>query len=234
VFVQEGITDSVAGFLRSGGQGKEAKYDFLQLNHLRLQSWQNWYNSLDNQNIFRLQDLINCAHYGDVRRVCYERLEEIGYKSKRGLPNRFVAQQIAMGIYYATACQTSYFFHYYKEGGSYVYREKWWKFLKEDYTGELVLESHNNLKPAIDAFKKTFGINSDKDWETINEKFVKYTLNLTPENVGKGADSGEIPTGEPEKPGESDGQDTINPEARQLPEGAQQSANRREDEALVP
>jgi hypothetical protein len=134
--------------------------------------------------------------------------------------------QVAMGLFYPTACQASYFFHHYQEGGKYVYRDKWWEYLKLDYTGELELPSYFNTTKSVDAFKRVFNIKSDADWDALDKKFVDYILQLTPEDVGKGI---ELPTEEPP----SEENRSINPEARQLPEGAQQSANRREEEALA-
>ncbi len=224
VLVQEGITDSVAGFLRTGGQGRDANYEFLQVNHVRLRSWQAYYRNLNQNNVFRIQDMLECLHYGHVRSVAVRRLSQLD--TKHPMPAQILGQQIGMGLYYATACQASYFFINFEEGGSYPYRDKWWNFLKLDYTGQIPIKSYSDPTPGIDAFKRTFGIRSDADWDTLNQKFINYTLNLQFDGSVRGGDTGEIPD---TQPGNGGSQDSVNPQARQLPKSAKQHAMRRED-----
>ncbi len=223
ILVQEGITDSVSGFVRSGGKGRDAKYEFLQLNHLRLQSWQRNYESMSNRNIFRLQDLLKCGSYSALVYLGCDRLRELGIPVPPGAEGRF--QGPLMGLYYATACQMSYFFQYYKEGSKYPYRDAWWEFLGKDYKGEIKLTSYDTT-PGVNAFKQVFGIKTDADWDAINKKFEDYTKNLKSENVGKGADEGELPkTVLPSEvlPGNR------HPGAGNA-RGTEQNANRREEE----
>lgn len=184
ILVQEGITDAIAGFKRGGGEGRDATYEFLHLNHLRLRSWQTIYGWLNNQSLFRIQDMLESGSYTALHYVGARRLGEI---DREGIDPRrlFQTQMNLMGLYYAAACQANYFFHHYREGGNYPYRDKWWEFLKRDYTGKLVLTSFDT-DPATKVFKEIFGINSDADWEALNRKFVEYTAKLTPENVGSG------------------------------------------------
>lgn len=190
VLVQEGITDSVAGFQRGGGEGIRATYTFLELNHLRLQSLQGSYKQLNNRMIYRIQDLIRARHYGQCQMIGLERLEALGVQFR----SQQHVQQLAgycLGQYYAAACQASYFFHHYQQGGRYVYRQAWWDFLKKDYTGQIVLESYDDTKGER-AFKEAFGITKDADWEKLEKEYVDFTMALDPDDVGKGSDSGKL------------------------------------------
>jgi hypothetical protein len=213
VLVQEGITDSVSGFVRSGGEGRDAKYEFLKLNHLRLRDWQNTYRRLNNKNVFRIQDMLSCAHYGDVDRVGVQRVADLGNPIP---PNH--ARGMARGLYYAAACQASYFFTHYQENGKFPYKDKWWEFLKLDYTGKIDIKSYYDITPGIDTFKKVFGIKNDADWEALNKKFVDYTLNLTPENVGKGFEEPPPEDPAPEDTPSEDEEGTIGPAWRWIPD----------------
>jgi hypothetical protein len=141
LLIQEGITDSVAGFIRGGGAGRDATYEFLQLNHLRLQNWQQLYHGImGGHNPFPIKDMLECTVYPQLIGKLRERMTAVGSK----FPLSRVNLQVAMGLFYPTACQASYFFHHYQEGGKYVYRDKWWEYLKLDYTGELELPSYFN------------------------------------------------------------------------------------------
>lgn len=177
ILVQEGLTDSVAGFTRQG-EGGSATYKFLELNHLRLRSFQGLYKQLGERTIFRIKDMLECRSYGQCAQVAFRRALEMG-----GLnPNAVV--QSATGIFYPTACTCSYFFHHYKEGGKYVYRDKWWDYIRSDYTGETTLASFADSR-GINKFKEIFEIRSDADFEELNQKWLDYTLSLDPEDVGK-------------------------------------------------
>ena len=109
-----------------------------------------------------------------------------------------------LGLYYAAGCQASYFFNEYKEGGKYVYRDKWWTYLRKDYTGEITHEGVNP-EPGIKAFKEVFGIKTDKDWDAMEKAFVEFTLALKPEDVGRGADEGRLEDGGNEGGGDEGG-----------------------------
>lgn len=221
ILVQEGITDSVAGFVREG-QGRNSKYKFLEQNHLRLKSWQSNYASLNNRNVFRIQELLKSGSYVALVYVGCDRLREFGINVPHGGEGRF--QGPLMGLYYATACQMSYFFHHYKEGGKYLYRDKWWEFLGMDYKGEIVLTSFDTT-PGTEAFKKVFGIKSEADWEAINKKFEAYTKDLKPEDVGKGFEDGEVGKSNSIEP-------DFTPPWAQPGQGTKQHGMRREEEAV--
>ncbi|MBK9974576.1 MAG: hypothetical protein IPP14_07360 [Planctomycetes bacterium] len=182
ILVQEGLTDSVSGFTRGGGQGREATYEFLQLNHLRLRDLQGINtNIMKGKYLYRIRDMIECRNYGQVQQKAWDRWQEL--KMPRANPN-WVAQSLGMGCYYAGTCQASYFFNNYMENGKYPYKEKWWEWIAKDYKGELLLKSHGD-DSAIAAFKKHFGISSDADWDALDKKYETYTNNLKPEDVGK-------------------------------------------------
>lgn len=183
ILVQEGLTDSISGFTRSGGEGRDAKYEFLTQNHLRLKDWQAFYQRLGNKMLFRIQDMIECRNYPQCQQKAVDRWQQLGLKFQSQAHVNWVAQ-MGLGLFYASACQASYFFNTYREGGSYPYREKWWAFIAKDYKGEIQLKSWSDTA-AIDAFKKDFGIKSDKDWEALEKKFEEYTTKLKPEDVGK-------------------------------------------------
>lgn len=189
VLVQEGITDSVAGFKRGGGEGRNATYTFMELNHLRLGSWQGSYKQLGNKTLYRIQDMIRARHYGQCVMIGFERLQEFGI----AVTNRNAGQLqgYCLGQYYASACQASYFFHQYKRGGDYPYRKKWWDFLRKDYTGEITLTSYDDAG-AERAFKAVFGLSSTSDWDKIEKEYVDFTLALRADDVGKGGSSGSL------------------------------------------
>ncbi|MCB9933125.1 MAG: hypothetical protein H6841_06875 [Planctomycetes bacterium] len=180
ILVQEGLTDSVSGFKREG-DGANATYEFFELNHLRLQEFQAVYKILGNEPLYRIRDTIECRHYGQVRAKAQER-----WLDRKWKVHPMWINQISMSIYYASACQTSYFFQFYKEGGKYPYRDKWWDFVGMDYKGEIDLNSYDD-NSGIAKFKEVFGIKSDKDWDDMEKKWLEYTMDLSPENVGKGA-----------------------------------------------
>jgi hypothetical protein len=176
VLIQEGLTDSVSGFIREG-DGRNAKYQVFELNHLRLDEFKSHYKMLGDRVLFRIRDTIKCRHYGQCEAVARDRAIELGL-------NPLLAMQNALGLYYPTVCMISYFFQNYKENGRYVYRDKWWEFIELDYTGTLQLTSYADNR-GIGKFKEMFGIKTDQDWDDIEKKFLDYTMALTPENVGK-------------------------------------------------
>jgi hypothetical protein len=178
ILVQEGLTDSVSGFSREG-TGSDATYKFLQLNHLRLRDFQFVYKLLKNNLLYRIRDTIECRHYGQCTQKAFERAREL----KLPVNPRWL-QGNALGIYYPTVCQISYFFQYYKVGGDYPYRDKWWKYIGMDYKGEIGCADWNDNR-GITKFKEVFGIKDDKDWDALDKKFLDFTLALKPENVGK-------------------------------------------------
>ncbi|MCC6465880.1 MAG: hypothetical protein IT463_11120 [Planctomycetes bacterium] len=203
VLVQEGITDSMSGFRRTG-EGRNAKYEFLKQNHLRLKSWQSIYEQVGKKNIYRIQDMIQCTHYGQCQQVGVQRLASLGIARPRSQEHAMQLGGFCLGLYYAAGCQASYFFNEYKEGGKYVYRDKWWTYLRKDYTGEITHEGVNP-EPGIKAFKEVFGIKTDKDWDAMEKAFVEFTLALKPEDVGRGADEGRLEDGGDEGGGDEGG-----------------------------
>lgn len=219
ILVQEGITDAVSGFIREG-QGKDAKYKFLELNHLRLRHWQSQYKGIGNRNIYRIQDLLGATSYPEAMYTGLDRLQELKIPVRD--PNS-TAQQL-LGLYYATACQMNFFFHHYKEGGKPVYRDKWWDYLGKDYKGEIVLTRYDK-SVGTDVFKKVFGIKSDADWETINKQFEEFTKDLKPQDVGKGFEEGFIMPGGIIQPDRA-------PPRAQPGNGTEQQGMRRDDEVL--
>ncbi|MBX3474993.1 MAG: hypothetical protein KF754_11470 [Planctomycetes bacterium] len=185
ILVQEGLTDSISGFTRSGGDGRDAKYQFLTQNHLRLKDWQGFYERIGKKMLFRIQDMVECRNYGQCQQKAVDRWQQLGLRFQSQAHVNWVAQ-VGLGMFYASSCQASYFFETYQEGGKYIYRDKWWQFVAKDYKGEIQLSSFSDTK-AIDAFKQMFGIKTDKDWEALDKKFEDYTVKLKPENVGRSA-----------------------------------------------
>ncbi|MBE7490779.1 MAG: hypothetical protein HS108_03295 [Planctomycetes bacterium] len=195
VLVQEGLTDSVSGFTRTGGEGRDATYEFLTQNHLRLKDWQEFYKQIGNKMLFRIRDMLECRHYGQCRLKALVRWQELKLPIRsQGHANAIA--QFGLGLYYASACQASYFFVHYREGGKYPYRDLWWQYLAKDYKGEIQLKSYDDNR-AVDEFKKMFGIKSDKDWDALDKKFEDFTVALKPENVGRSGG----PTGGPDDAG---------------------------------
>lgn len=184
ILVQEGLTDSISGFERQG-DGRAATYQFLTQNHLRLKEWQGFYNQIGKKVMLRIRDMIECRHYGQCMQKFLDRWIELKMPV-RSRQHANAIGQFGLGYFYASACQASYFFQTYKEGGKYPYREKWWEFLAKDYKGEIQLKSYEDTR-AIDEFKKLFGIKSDKDWDALEKKFEDYTVNLKPQDVGRSA-----------------------------------------------
>jgi hypothetical protein len=183
---------------------------------------------LGNKPLFRIRDTVECRHYGQVRQKGMERAIE----EKMKVNPVAVANNVAMSLYYATTCQISYFFNYYKEGSKYPYRDTWWEFIGLDYNGKIDLTSYDD-NSGIKKFKEMFGIKTDKDWDDLEKKFMDYTMALTPENVGKGAaevkksdveDEGSIRPGIPSIPG-------IGQDQNEMP--ALPSREREDEEALV-
>ncbi|MCB9896294.1 MAG: hypothetical protein H6839_17830 [Planctomycetes bacterium] len=179
ILVQEGLTDSVSGFSRDG-DGADATYEFLQLNHIRLRDFQHIYELLGKNLLYRVRDALDCRHYGQCVGKAMERVIEMKLKV-----NPLWVQQVALGIYYPTVCQMSYFFQYYKEGGKYPYRDKWWDYLGKSYKGEIKTSNWGD-NTGIVKFKEIFGIKNDEDWDALDKKFLDFTINLKPEDVGKG------------------------------------------------
>ncbi|MDH5642382.1 MAG: hypothetical protein OEY28_13920, partial [Nitrospira sp.] len=193
ILVQEGITDSVAGFERDDS-GTVPKYDFLKLNHIRLRDFKAVCKGMKDKLLFRPRDMIKCMHYGQCSQVGFERWKELELDPLRGM---FLAQQGAfVSWFYAFACQGSYFFHNFEKDGKYIYRDKWWEFLKRDYTGEIDKSGYENTD-TIKVFKEVFGISSDSQWDEMDAHFVEFTMALTAEDVGG-------PTAEPEVEGDGE------------------------------
>ena len=182
ILVQEGLCDSVSGFVREG-EGKNAKYMLMTLNHLRLKDHKAIYKILGDKELFRIRDAVECRNYGQVRQKAVDRARAEGFKV-----NINWLLQVSMGAYYAAACQMSYFFHNYKEGGKYPYRDMWWEFVGMDYRGKINLTSHSDNR-GISKFKEIFKIKSDSDWEDIESKFTEYTMDLKEEDVGSGGEA---------------------------------------------
>lgn len=179
ILVQEGLTDSVSGFVREG-EGKNAKYKLMTLNHLRLSDHKAIYKILGNKELYRIRDAVECRNYNQVRQKAFERARDEQFKV-----NANWLLNVSMGAYYAAACQMSYFFQNYKEGGKYPYRDKWWEYIGMDYQGKISLTSHADNR-GVSEFKKVFGISSDSDWDAIEKKFVEFTMDLKEEDVGSG------------------------------------------------
>ncbi len=173
VFVQEGLTDSVAGFEKEG-DGANAKYHFLMHNRVRIPDWQRTYQQLDNNNLFRIHELLRCVHYGHFGPVGHSSWKRLGLDKKKG---GYPDPQNYFGLYYAAACQASAFFYHYKENGSHKYRDQWLAYLKMDYSGA-VDRGEYTPEPGIKAFKEAFGIKSDADMDKIEAELVKWTLTL--------------------------------------------------------
>jgi predicted RNA-binding Zn-ribbon protein involved in translation (DUF1610 family) len=182
ILVQEGLTDSVSGFTRDG-EGIKSTYSFLELNHLRLSDFQQVYKMLGSKPMFRIRDTIECRSYPQVQRKSFDR-----WQAEKWRVNPQWVVNVSMGVYYATVCQISYFFQYYKEGSKYPYRDAWWKFIGMDYKGEILLSSYDDTK-GIAKFKEVFGIKSDKDWDDLEKKWLDFTMGLSPENVGRGGET---------------------------------------------
>lgn len=222
ILVQEGLCDSVSGFVREG-EGKNAKYKLMTLNHLRLSDHKAIYKILGNKELFRIRDAVECRNYTQVVYKAIDRARTEKFKV-----NMAWLQNVAMGAYYAAACQMSYFFQNYKEGGKYPYRDKWWEYVGLDYQGKINLTSHSDNR-GVSKFKEVFGISSDKDWEEIEQKFVDFTMDLEEEDVGTGGGKIEEESVAPgiQPPPPYDGS--------YQPEGGKEAAlpSREEEEALV-
>jgi hypothetical protein len=229
ILVQEGLTDSVSGFTRGGGEGRKATYEFLQLNHLRLSDFKAVYEILGKKELYRIRDTLECRHYGQCTQKAFERMATEKFKV-----NPLWLNQVAVGVYYATACQISYFFENYKDGSKYPYRDKWWEYIGLDYQGKMNLKGYDD-NSAVTKFKDVFGIKSDKDWDDMEKKFLEFTLELEAEDVGKG---GADLKGDDAK---KEGDDTVNPGIPPMPgfgqDGSQMPAlpgrEREEEAALV-
>lgn len=173
VFIQEGLTDSVAGFIKEG-DGEGADYKFLKYNRVRINDWNQIYNMCEKQNLFSFQDLLRCVHYGHFGPVGASAWKRLGLDRKKGgYPN----PQLYFGVYYAAACQASAFLFHYKENGTLKYREKWMKYVKMNYAGEVKLTDYSP-EPGIKAFKEVFDLKSDADFDKLNAELVKWTLEL--------------------------------------------------------
>jgi hypothetical protein len=178
LLVQEGITDAVAGHTREG-TGKEARYEFLQRHPLRLRSWHAMYASFEDRNLFRIQDLLEVMRHPDLIDVGARRFMDVGIV-ETGAHAQVVAQQnhgMLLALYYATACKAAWFFHHYDDG---KYREQWWEYLRMAYTGEIDVSGWNP-EPGVRAFAKVFELNSDEDWQRLNDEFTACLLKLATE-----------------------------------------------------
>jgi hypothetical protein len=203
ILVQEGLTDFVAGFSRGGGEGHSATYEFMQVNHLRLRDMKFFHQRFTkNQFLYRIQDMVDCRHYGQCIGKGIDRWRELKLAmpaNPRAVGSFAFLQSNCLGQYYATAALAAYFFHYYEEGGAHPYRAKWWDFVGKDYKDEIKMDSQVT-QIGVEAFKQTFGISTDADWDAIQKKFEKFTETLTAQDVGKSGGP-EIPDGEGEGEG---------------------------------
>lgn len=194
ILVQEGLTDCIAGFRRTGGEGHDAKYEFMQLNHLRLKQLQGFQSRFTkNQHLFRIQDMVECRNYGHCMNKALQRWRDL----KLPLRDPTWIAQNGFGLYYAAATQAAYFFQYYEEGGKHIYRDKWWDFLGKDYRKDFKMASHDT-NVGVEAFKQTFGITDQAGWDDMQTKYEAFVGALKPEDVGKGGE--ELP---PENEGEA-------------------------------
>jgi hypothetical protein len=207
ILVQEGLTDHVAGFTRTG-EGATAQYEFLGRNHLRLRDWKAIYRRLGNNNLFRFQDMLEVRSYGQIGNVVQKRVNELFVKRDQEAGTMQVdpvrinfAAQTAMGNYYATATMASYFLTNFRKDGRYPYRDKWWDYIGRDYKGHMTLRNFAD-NAAISDFAELFGMRTQEDWDRLNTEFVEFTLALEVEDVGSGGE--EIPE-EGEKPEDGNG-----------------------------
>jgi hypothetical protein len=90
-----------------------------------------------------------------------------------------------------------YFFQHYEVEGEHPYREKWWDFLRKEYTGDNALESYAD-ETAIATFKEVFEIEDDEDWDEIEKQWLEFILKLEPD------ESVTSPAGDIELPGDDD------------------------------
>ena len=177
VFIQEGLTDSVAGFSKKS-DAEDTEYHFLVSNQVRIKDWQGIYKNFENNNLFRIRDLLDCVHYGHFTSVGHRCWDRIGMRKKMGGYPR--DSGMYFGIYYAAACQASAFFFHYKENGTPKYRDKWMEYVKKNYTGAVELTDYSP-EPGIKMFKECFGIKSDDDFDKMEAELVKWTLQLQPD-----------------------------------------------------
>lgn len=171
ILVQEGLTDAVAGVVEVDGE-----FEFYALNHLRLKDFKAIYDVLGNKVIFRLRDLVECRNYSQVTFTAIDRA-----KSQKINVNMNWLQNVAVGAFFAAACQAAYFFHHYENDGEHPYRQQWWGFLKDEFQGKHRLDNFTG-KAGIDAFKKAFEIEEDADWDAIEKEFLEFTLALEAED----------------------------------------------------
>ena len=198
ILVQEGLTDCVAGFKRTGSQGRDARYELMKPNHLRLRDLQGFHRRFtEGKHLFRIRDMVECRSYGQCMAKAVDRWRELGIPFQpRGAGSINWVPQAGLGLYYAASCQAAYFFQYFEEGGKFPYRDKWWEFLGKDYRGEIKLPNFLS-DVGVEAFKQVFGMHSDADWDTMQKQYETFTDNLKPEDVGKsGGPSLDEPTEE--------------------------------------
>ncbi|MCC6149286.1 MAG: hypothetical protein IT461_03460 [Planctomycetes bacterium] len=174
LLIQEGLTDSIAGFAKKS-DAEDTEYYFIVNNRVRIKDWQGIYKQFDNNNIFRIRDLLDCVHYGHFTPVGNRGFERIGMRKKHGGYLRDYG-----AIYYAAACQASAFFYHYKVNGTLKYRDKWLDYVKKNYTGAIELTNFSP-EPGIKMFKECFGISKDEDFDKMEAELVKWTLELQPD-----------------------------------------------------
>lgn len=180
VLVQEGLTESIAAFKRTG-EGADAKYEFGAPNIGRIKDFFGIHDRFIGDFLFtRIENLLDIMTYGMINPVFRNRGVDCQDQIKDKNFVRFILPQLGMGLYYASACMAGYFFYHYEVDGDYVYRDVWWEYIRQDYTGELddvkKLYSAGYDHPGLvrGAFAKVFELKSDGDWDRLNDEFWEF------------------------------------------------------------
>ncbi|MHC4841251.1 MAG: zinc ribbon domain-containing protein [Planctomycetota bacterium] len=180
VLVQEGLTESIAAFKRTG-ESANATYEFAAPNVGRIGNFFSIHDMYVGDMLFtKIEDLVTVMHYGMIDPVFRNRAVAM----KDDLKNKnfafaFNGSGFGMSLYYAAACMAGYFFYHYEDGGEYPLRDKWWEYVEKDYNGDLadvkkITGGRVNPDKVVEAFEEVFELESEDDWQELNDLFWEY------------------------------------------------------------
>ena len=152
---QDWFGEGIAEFIGSTHLYADGRLEFLGVNVPRLKSMQQGAKALERQGQkyrkFPVEQLVSFGNYGEVR----------GW----GATTWSLNPDLVLLMFYEQSWAFTYFLNTYDNG---KYKERFDKFF------DLVLHRETGVSKGADAFKQSFRIRDEDDWEELNDAFHKF------------------------------------------------------------
>ncbi|MCF6228003.1 MAG: hypothetical protein L3J82_04940 [Planctomycetes bacterium] len=185
VLVQEGFTEYIASI-----KYEEGKLTFGAPNLSRIVDYFATQDSHIGDLLFtRIKDLLSVQYTSQIDQVFRNRAIELKDKLKeKNFHRAFNGSGVGIGYYYAAVCITVQFFNEYEVDGKFPLRKKWLEFIRQDYSGELaeakkLVDRRVQPDKVIAAFAKVFELESDEDWQKLDDDFWEFCKALKKKHI---------------------------------------------------